>query len=254
MGFPVFIKPGWFMIGNHDLQRQLSVLETNYYDACFALAGFESTQGGDIESRSAEEYRRTKYKREAISKLRGAGASPFEADKEATRLLNEHLLADGLLPALVQRSADMTYAKSFLYALDGYAKMLGVIVDDARSPAELKEVYNDFVTVQFPKLIKARNSAHHIEDRVRQKKSVGRGKLADIEVQPSTASDGLFGGMVGVKIYQVTSLWGNMFSTTIDDGTLAEVEVSLSSLVAMRDSLQTVFNLFKWEGDPVVLP
>jgi hypothetical protein len=254
MEFPVLIKPGFDVEGGRDLLPQLGVLENTYWEACYALLGFSSSQKNDPEVNANEEYQLTVLRREIVEGLHGNAFHPLslEDELEVARRLNIHLLGSGRLPKSVQRASEMIYAKSFLYALDGFEKMLRVLKELGTVPCALKEVHEIFIKEKFVNLTKVRNSAHHEEDRVRGLKSEKR-KLVEIIPEPY-AGGGLLAGMAGVPIYVVSSLMGNNFTASIDDGHVATVEVSFDSLVKMRDSLQQVYDSFKWKGSPQVLP
>ncbi|ULL04922.1 hypothetical protein JNO42_25960 [Pseudomonas putida] len=197
MGFPTVIRPGTWIKGKPDLTGQVDTFQNYYLEACYALICFERTQVGDIEKRSAREIEEPMMKRDIIRALTNGEymmAQSLEMEIEASKICQNKLLQQGRLPLAIERQADVIYAKSFLFALDGYAKMVKAMSKDLASEA-LANVYDDFTNHKFPNLVDIRNSAHHIEDRIRMKAPYGK----DIEPKPYEG-EGIFSGMKGVKI------------------------------------------------------
>src|SRR5439155_8339019 len=93
----------------------------------------------------------------------------------------------------------------------------------------------------FPTLREVRNSAQHVEDRIR---GLGRGRqplnLKPVQNQMVNAPAG------GVLI--VDSLNGNKFGGTLANGEYGEIEVSIASLERVRELVEVLIDSFPWKG------
>ncbi|HDS1696334.1 MULTISPECIES: hypothetical protein [unclassified Pseudomonas] len=246
MDFPLIVKPG-----SYARNGLVMNLEGYYQDACYALISFEKAGLEDIEERANREFADEQLKWNIISEMVGQPtrkAPNIDIELQATATAYSQIIEQGRFPKSIELRIRTTYAKAFLYALDGYAKMVDALAKDLNSQ-DLKNIYDDFTTVKFPNLIQVRNSAHHVEDRARMLKAGNK----PIVPQPFNGG-GIFGGMQGVNVYVVDSLFGNKYTASLADGTVGEVEVSPKSLHLFAESLHTALLTFQWEGDPKVLP
>lgn len=243
MAIPLITKSGAFL-KDQKFSLMLSVIQSHYCDAVYARVQLDFA--GKHMTGADEQDRRNRFKRKIIDELSGGrhyGDVPVEFEQQATERLNTHLLESGMFPYLIENSVGITYARSFLYALDGYAKMLKVLSKTDGAPERLIEIYEQLAS-QFPTLLKVRNASHHTEDLVRLKKRV-RGQEQDIELEKTAG---------GGTIHIINGFDGNRIHTTMDDGSSGHLEVTWESLVHMRDSVQAVHDCFDWHGPVSVFP
>lgn len=148
--------------------------------------------------------------------------------------------ASGALPKTYEDKLIFVYAKSFILSVDMIGKLLKTLRTEP-GVTEAVGIQEQEFYKQFPDLKNVRDSEMHQEERVKGKT---RGK--EIDIKPINTrmikSDG--------KILVSSSLDGNLFSATMADGHLGQVEVSAESLFIARDCIQNVINAFQWEGYP----
>jgi hypothetical protein len=243
MAIPLITTSG-AVLKDQKFMPMLHVIKSHYCDAVYARIQLDSA--GKHMTGAEEQDRRSRFRRSIIEDLSGGrhhGDVPAELEKEATERLNAHLLESGMFPYLIENSVGITYARSFLYALDGLAKMLKVLSKTDGAPEKLVEIYEEFAS-HFPTLLKVRNASHHTEDMVRLKKRV-RGQEQDIELEKMAGRG---------TIHIINGFDGNRISTTMDDGTSGHLDVTLESLVHMRDCVQAVHDCFEWHGPLSVFP
>jgi len=137
------------------------------------------------------------------------------------------------------------HAKSCLYALDTLQKALAHLCRTASVPHDVLEARDDFEAA-FPSLTHVRDSAHHVEDRVRGKARDKQIQLKPVVNEAVRAPDG------GVLIVQ--SLINNRYGGTLADGTYGEVEVSTDSVAQAQQVVQRVLNAYTWRGPRDHLP
>jgi len=90
----------------------------------------------------------------------------------------------------------------------------------------------------FPSLRDVRNSAHHMEDRIRRLKTGNK----PIAVQP-TSNDSF---VTKDQAMVLDSLRGNNYGTTLASGEYAEVEVSNDSMSKLQSIYQSLLDGLKW--------
>lgn len=149
--------------------------------------------------------------------------------------LSETINAGGETFSYVSRRPFMA-AKTFIYAVDSFAKQLKITADKPEAPAELKNFHADLLA-SFPDLLKVRNSAHHPEDRIRGLKTGG--KPIQVEVDP--------GVFERPAVLMVDCLSGNSYTCTLDNGQIGNVEVSQQSVVILQTILQAAIDSFEWD-------
>jgi hypothetical protein len=235
----------------HALYSLLLVIEQTLTEASVSLNLFEAASGQSTVSPTREEWARNaerrrelvaKYERDQVTGHTGFPDSShyaeiqYQADVEAKR---EDWLA-GRPPRSYQHALPFLHAKAFLSAVDSVGKLFGALSVVDGSPAGvavLRESFNE----SFPTLREVRNSAQHVEDRIR---GLGRGgqplKLKPAQNPMVSAPAG------GVLI--VDSLNGNKFGGTLANGEHGEIEVSVASLERVRDLVQALIDAFPWKG------
>lgn len=127
------------------------------------------------------------------------------------------------------------HARSFLYAVDMFYASVKVISNLPDAPSGVQTILSDFQTA-FPKLRDIRNSAHHLEDRIRGLNQNGK----PIVLEPEAGSDSFKGGL------QLDVLSGEKYGSTLADGSYGEVEVSTASMIALQSLYQRLLNGVRW--------
>src|SRR2546427_8244183 len=235
----------------HALYSLLLVIEQKVTEASVALNHFEAASAQSGASQTREEWERdaerrrelvSKYEREQVTSPTGYPDSSryaevhYQADVEAKR---EGWLA-GLPPHAYQHALPFLYAKAFLYAVDSIGKLLCALSEADGAPAGVAVLKESF-SQSFPTFREVRNSAQHVEDRIR---GLGRGgqplNLRPVQNQMVNAPAG------GVLI--IDSLNGNKFGGTLANGEHGEIEVSVASLERVGDLVQALIDSFQWKG------
>ncbi|MEO4174595.1 hypothetical protein [Acinetobacter pittii] len=164
---------------------------------------------------------------------------------------------EGELPRSFKRNLPHFYAKSFVFALDNFQKSLKVIslIPNLPNHLEIERILKEF-DGHFIHLRGVRNSAHHMEDRIRGLGPYNKrlGKKEKIKPKPidehGIKADG--GAML------INCLLNNNYSFTNDDGSLGKVEISELSMSVFQKCLQQLLNSFKWSNhfgaDRIFLP
>ncbi|MHC8395970.1 hypothetical protein ACYZT8_20380 [Pseudomonas sp. LB3P93] len=223
----------------YGLQRQF--LDANVALNLFAQAEQQVAALYTPEARKQGSHRRNEILQEAIQ-----AAMPQIGFNGNVDYMNIVLEADirfkherwsaGRPPSAFAQAAQLIYAKAFLFALDGFDKYLGVLSKTEGVPGEIAKIHEQIVEF-FPDLRGVRNSAHHMEDRVR---ALGPGEKP-LKLQPSNA-------------LVLDNLGGSRYGSTMGDGHFGEVDVSVESLSALQGILNDVHGAFKWVGPKQHLP
>ena len=124
-----------------------------------------------------------------------------------------------------ERCLNALYAKAFVFALDGIAKLLSRLCKHLHPPAAIRPLCEDYER-QFGQLKHIRDSAIHIEDR-------GRGKTR--YQQPVNANVLILGSFIERR-----------FVFTGEDGKQYEVEISDTTLLRAKEIIQKIINMYPW--------
>jgi hypothetical protein len=237
------------------IEGHLKSLERRLAEATVSLSLFESERsrphrGMDHDVWEQESERR----RQIMEALEHSGSRCDPSDPsswerrhaEVEVLFRREQWSRGQLPDTYEHALPFIYARSFLFALDGIDKFLGVLVQEPSLPPGVEMARQRFIG-SFPQLREVRNSTAHAEDRTR---GLGRGGKP-LQLHPVTNP------MVhapGGGVLIVESLNGNCFGSTMADGHYGEVEVSAGSVAEARDCIQQVIDAFRWRGRPQHAP
>jgi len=178
LAYEMRIPGTWLVLPDKDaalaISNQITTVLSAFDEATLALILFEQYQqrpragvsrdGWEMESqRKAQIQHRLEH--EAAQGLRQL--NDWDAlHAEVTRVAMIEALQSGTLPRQVAHHEPFMYAKAFLYAADTIDKVLSVLAEHPDLPGAAKEACLAFTDV-VPQLREVRNSAQHIEDRVR---------------------------------------------------------------------------------------
>jgi hypothetical protein len=196
----------------------------------------------DDASLSREElWRRDKERRE-------------RRERELDAQLREEKWESGQIPDQFIHRVAFVHAGAFLYAADMIGKLLLKIathpfLTDMEKTA-IEQVRGKFLA-QFPTLKDTRDSVQHYEERVQGMAKPPGKKSAAITPQPVP------GGVVfpaGATPFVVSMLEGDTYRTTLADGRLGAVDVTVASLRALRDVVQEALDALPLDGGEQILP
>lgn len=163
----------------------------------------------------------------------------------------------GELPRSFKRNLPHFYGKSFVFALDNFQKSLKVISSIPNLPnrLEIKRILKEFDD-HFIHLRGVRNSAHHMEDRIRGLGPYNKAKGKKEKIQPKPVDE--HGIKTDGGAMFINCLLNHNYSFTNDDGSLGKVEISDLSMSVFQKSLQQLLDSFKWNthfgADRIFLP
>ena len=164
------------------MQNQLQALTSQFFEANLALNLFVGATQVRPSFANREAWERDSQRRSEISRaveceLGGRGSVDWETvHLESERRFKREKWSNGGVPREFEHNLPFLYARAFLYALDAFDKILGVLSRERGVPPHLAN-WHEQVKVHFPHLRGVRNSTQHIEDR-------GRGLGAGRNPQP----------------------------------------------------------------------
>lgn len=257
------IKPGSWLehkfIGedkNFELSGLLNSLIENFYEAnlCLNLFSQEREYREKIHSSDyieAERKKESDFHREASEQIRGQfDHLPFmERHGEEDIYIKRLKWSSGIHPKQFQSKKIFLYAKSFLFAIDNFSKLLNVISSKQYNPPHEVHVAITNLAVIFPNLRGIRNSSHHGEDILRGLGMI-RGKLTPFK--PLPIDNGSIKTEGGALL--TNSLNNNNYGQTLGDGTFEEIEISFEKLDEVKVCLQSILDCYSWRGYKVLLP
>lgn len=126
------------------------------------------------------------------------------------------------------------HAYSFLYALDTIQMVLDILSERMNAPSQLLGLKLDLEKA-FPKLRDIRNSAHHMEDRIRGLKTGNR----PIALQEDSAGNKSL-------ILNSLNITGRKYGTTLADGTFGELEITVDKMAEIQRICQAIFNSYTY--------
>lgn len=145
----------------------------------------------------------------------------------------------GIAPRAYVHSAPFIHAHSFVLAVDSFGKFLEVICGYDVLPSTVRDVRKKF-DESLPGVSKIRNSALHLEDRLR-----GYLSRKDKDKEKGRPLKGLM---------WLSNLHGNKLGYTIDDGSHQQIEVSQGTLAILVDTLNELLKALPWTGPRRVAP
>ncbi|MEN4888220.1 hypothetical protein [Erwinia billingiae] len=173
-----------------------------------------------------------------------------QIQNETQTRINRRAWERGETPREFTHQKPFMYAKCFLFALDSFEKFLCALSKEEGAPESLTRIHGE-INEKFPTLREVRNSAHHLEDRIRGIKRIDRaGKRHPLVLKP--VDNKLIQAKQG--IIALNNLNGSFYGCTMADGNYGEIDVSAESLEKLQSILHEVINAFPWIGSPETLP
>lgn len=251
--FEIVIPGTWLDYPDRDwtwrIGNLLQSLEKQFFEANAALNLFDQAQAVRFvrpkpEERERELDRHRELEEQVLAELSSTGSEPTWSDVrfEADIRFKREQWAAGKVPREFEHNLPLIHARSFLYALDGFDKFLGVLVKEEGTPPLLPELRTQFAAA-FPHLREVRNTAQHLEDRSR---GLGAGrKPQPLKLQP--VANGFVQAPEGGALI-LNCLNGTRLGSTMADGNYGEIDVSAATMRFVRATLQNVLNAFSWKG------
>lgn len=228
--------------------NQLQSLEAQFFEANTALNLFISVKStrpsfADRANWECDSQRRCEIQR-ALEQECGGFISTEQRDEihfEAEVRFKREKWSSGEVPRKFEHNLPFIYARAFLYALDAFDKILGILAKESNVPEEIAKFHTK-IAEEFPHLKGVRNTAQHIEDRGR---GLGAGKKPQpLDLKP--VANGLINAPGGVLA--LNCLNGSRYGSTMADGHYGEIEVSSESMQMLQKILEGVLQSFKWLG------
>ncbi len=220
----------------------IDCLERLVYEANVALNLFEKVKCEPQSDRlGSGNERRVEIYKEIVMKSISDGLSP-----EAIRMQVEHIYknerwATGAVPFHFPRMNALICAKSFVYALDSFEKVLAVLMRLEGAPPDLRNSIQ-MISEAFPDLRSLRDTSHHIEDRLRKLDRKGR----SIELKESDI--GIISSAGGVLVLNTVN--GDTYCATLEDGTVGAIDINQESLNKLVAVFERALASFSWIGEP----
>lgn len=229
------------------VENLLRSLESQFFEANTALNLFVVAQSKRPSFTERDNWERDSQRRQEI---RGAVEQEFEEIRSRERWddvrfetevrFKREKWATGGIPREFEHNLPFIYARSFLYALDAFDRLLGVLAKEANVPGEIAALHARFAQ-EFPDLRGVRNTVQHLEDRSR---GLGTGKTP-LELKPITNTPI---NAPGGGVLVLNCLNGSRYGSTMADGHYGEVDVSSESMERLQEILLGVLQSFKWHG------
>jgi len=237
-----------------DVERLMGLLEGQYVDASVALNLFDEEAARAAARLDSGEPARDDAHDEFEDELRRReeeiGGDRFwreylTVQRESVRAVLQRRWDLGEWPDDFERRKVFLHAHSFVFALDGFLRILQVLADTRGAPEAVGAVATD-LRKALPHLKGVRDSAAHLEDRGR-----GLGKREQpLDLKP--VANPLFkapGGVLGL-----CNLNGSKLGYTTEAGEYGEIDVSGATLSLVRDAFQQVIDAFRWRGAARTIP
>jgi len=246
------VRPGsWLVTDDKDWRFKITALidqlSSSFFEANIALNKF--TEFNEVQIPSHEERLATFYKnsdkRSEIRKkiCEETGLNEIKDGHELhfliERRFNIERWANGEPPEVFKSCEMRIYANAFLFALDNIFETLKKLAREPGVPESVTKIYDDAIGL-FPGLRQVRNSAHHLEDRVR---FIGDNHKP-IKIKPFETKTVKSTGQAMV----IGMIEGNNYGFTMGDGKFGSIPVSPETLSMIQKVVQDVYEAFEWKG------
>ncbi|MBL4800317.1 MAG: hypothetical protein JKY45_00385 [Emcibacter sp.] len=249
--FEVIVPGTWLDYKDPDwcwkIEGIVGNLQSHFFEANISLNLFVGERHNKSRTDVGEQWDRDSKRRNEIrEKIEEKYKGSFSRDNwelvhfETEVELKKEKWRTGVQPREFEHNTVFIFARSFLYALDAFNKMLKVLSEEENVPEKLKQLFQQF-TETFPDLSYLRNSAQHIEDRVR---GLGpHGKVLDLKPIENSFINAPNGGVLVIN-----NLNGTKYGSTMSNGHYGEVDVSVKSMELLQVIFQEVLKSFEWKG------
>ncbi|MFS9773005.1 hypothetical protein U0Y97_19570 [Enterobacter chuandaensis] len=248
------IRPGsWLVTDDKDWRFKITglidQLSSSFFEANIALNKFTELNEAQIPShveRLANFYKNSDKLSEIRKKIcEETGLNEIKDGRElhflTERRFNIERWANGEIPETFKSYEIHIYAKAFLFALDTIFETLKKLASEPGVPVSLSRIRDDALGL-FPDLREIRNSAHHLEDRVRFVGNKRQPIPLKIESFETTTVKSTGGTMV------IGMIEGNNYGFTMGDGKFGSIPVSPETLSMIQKVVQDVYEAFEWKG------
>lgn len=252
------VRPGsWLETDDKDWRFRITAiidqLSSTFFEANIALNKFTELNDNQItshEERLANFYRNSKRYSEIRELIcEETGLNEIKDARElhflTERKFNIERWTNGELPETFKSYERNIYAKAFLFALDTIFETLKKLAGEPGVPDSVREICNDALGL-FPDLREIRNSAHHLEDRVRFVGDHGK----PIRIKPFETTTVKSTG----KTMVIGMIEGCNYGFTKGDGKFGSIPVSPETLSKIQKVVQDVYEAFKWKGTKEHMP
>lgn len=226
-----------------EIESMIRNIEGIVTEAAISLSMFESCREQNSDSMSEWE-RSAELKQQIDNQIKEEVGEDYFKNFDRYQLLSEKRLRArkaelGILPSSYIHKIPFMHAHGFVYALDSFGKFLEEFCKYEGIPEQVKQCYDEF-NFSFPSVRKIRNSALHIEDRVR-----GYGTWKDKKQGKKMSTNGFLG---------LSNLENNHLCYTIDDGSYQRVEINQAALDVLVKITNDLLTSFQWVGSPNIGP
>lgn len=220
----------------------IDCLEQLVYEANAALNLFKRVRCEPQSDRlGSGNERRVEIYKEIVMKSISDGLSPEGIRMQVEHIYKNERWASGAVPFHFPRINALICAKSFVFALDSFEKVLAVLMKLEGAPPDLCNSHK-MISEAFPYLRSLRDTSHHIEDRLRKLDRYKRAielKEFDIGIMSST------GGFLILN-----TLNGDTYCATLEDGTVGTIDINQESLNKLVAVFESALASFSWIGEP----
>lgn len=229
---------------NYEINSIVRHLIDSFYEAHTSLHLFEDEYKNSSYMR---EYLRSKFAlnielNDNLEKEIGQEMDDPSFQKEVR--LKRIMWKNGFQPLTLHENQILLFARMYMFSLDNFHKLLIKLNHpEYNPPSDLGKILDKFNAI-FANLTQIRNSAHHLEDRIRRKKTHEK----DINLKPIDQDF-----IIGTALV-LNNLNDNKYGFTMADGSFGEVEVSMEKLIEVRSLLQEIIDLYEWSSVKIHLP
>lgn len=221
-------------------QLLITILQRHFFDANVAFLLFAEQRAVDQPSRDRQSWNADRLRLDEIrSQVENELGRPNSREAHEAILFETDVRfkrerwAGGCMPEEFEQQKLFIYARAFVYALDGFDRMLEKLCKEPGVPDRIAAIHAS-ISAAFPDLRGVRDTAHHLEDRARRQ----------AKSKPIPA-----GGVLALEV-----LDGTTFGSTMANGMFGQVDVSAESMEKFQGIMQEVLNAFEWWGCKEHLP
>jgi len=213
---------------NFEIESLLMCMDDALIESALSLSWFNNSMSKHSE-RVSNAYEQNFKSTSGISKESIKRITNGEIDSLENFLVekkHKERLESDILPVKYVNKELHIHANTFLFSVSKFSSVLFTLNNDYELNEDIESAFKSFNS-SIPDVYRIRNSAQHMNDRVR---GLGRNN--------EKLKTGIY----------LDNLSGNKLGYTVDDGSISHIEISLKTLKILENSLQTVINSFEWSG------